>query len=263
MIAPSESVQVRKDPPSGSIILNRPDRRNALSSDVVIALRQAFADLHQERGVRAVILTGTSHVFCSGSDLHEIHAAMEDEHATDRWQEYVAEMLALLEEMLRFPKPILCAVNGIAVGSALSLMLASDLVVSSDRAKFWLPEPKRGLVSGLVAPLVQWRIGASQTARLLLLGQEWDAQQALTAGLVHQVVDDRLVWLRAQEWAKEIAASAPQSILLSKQLLNETIGESLFTQLSIGAANMATARTTDAAKEGVNAFLKKRPPDWT
>lgn len=262
MIAPSEIVQVRKDVPSGSIILNRPDRRNAISVEVVRHLRQAFDDLHQERSVRAVILTGTTHVFSAGTDLHELHAEFSDEKSLELWQDYVAEFLALVEEMLRFPKPIICALNGWVVGSAAALMLASDLVIASDRAKIVLPETRRGLVAGLAAPLLHLRVGAARAAGLLFLNQSLDAGQALQMGLVHQVVEDRLVWFRAQECAKEIALSAPEAVQLTKQLLNETIAESVFTQLSIGAANMAAARTTDAAKEGVAAFLEKRPPNW-
>jgi enoyl-CoA hydratase/carnithine racemase len=133
-------------------------------------------------------------------------------------------------------------------GSAVALLMASDLVIASDRARIVIPETRRGLVAGLAAPLLVLRVGAARAAELLFLNQPIDAGQALAKGLVHQVVEDRLVWFRSQEWAKEIALSAPESVQLTKQLLNETIGEAVFTQLSIGAANMA-ARTTDAAKE--------------
>ncbi len=262
MVAPSEIVQVRKDVPSGSIILNRPDRRNAISQDIIRQLRQAFDDLHQERSVRAVILTGTTHVFSAGTDLHELNEGFSDEKSADLWQDYVADLLSLIEEMLRFPKPIICAVNGWAVGSAVALMLASDIVIASDRARIALPETRRGLIAGLAAPLMCLRVGAARAAGLLFLNQSLDATQALNMGLVHQVVEDRLVWFRSQEWAKEIAQSSPQSVQLTKQLLNETIGESVFTQLSIGADNMAAARTNDADKEGVSAFLEKRIPNW-
>jgi enoyl-CoA hydratase/carnithine racemase len=263
MIAPSEIVTVRKDVPSGSIILNRPDRRNAISTDTLRQIREAFGDLHQERSVRAVILTGTTHVFSSGTDLHELKEGYGDPKlAQAAWQEFVAELQGLIEDMLRFPKPILFALNGWAVGSAVALMLACDLVVAIDRAKIALPETRRGLVAGLAAPLLQFRVGTARAASLLYLNAVVDAAQALNFGLVHQVVEDRLVWFRAQECAKEIAESAPEAIQLTKRLMNETIGEALFTQLSIGAANMAAARTTEAAQEGVTAFLEKRPPNW-
>jgi enoyl-CoA hydratase/carnithine racemase len=262
MIAPSEIVQVRKDVPSGSIILNRPDRRNAISWDVIRQMRQAFEDLHQERSVRAVIVTGTTHVFSAGTDLHELNEGFSDEKSTDLWRAYVDDFLSLIEEMLRFPKPIICAANGWVVGSAVALMLACDLVVASDRARIALPETRRGLIAGLAVPLLSMRVGAARAAGLLFLNQSVDAAQACSMGLVHQVVEDRLVWFHAQECAKEIAMSAPESVQLTKQLLNETIGEAVFTQLSISAANMAASRTTDAAKEGVAAFLEKRAPQW-
>lgn len=262
MVGSSEILQVRKDVPSGSIILNRPDRRNAISRETIAHLRQAFDDFHQERSVRAVILTGTTNVFSAGTDLHEMNAGFSDEKSTDLWRDYVDDFLALLEEMLRFPKPIICAVNGWIVGSAVALMLASDIVLASDRARIALPETRRGLIAGLAAPLLCMRVGAARAAGLLFLNQSIDATHALSMGLIHQVVEDRLVWFRAQESVKEIAQSSPEAVQLTKRLLNETIGESVFTQLTIGAANMATARTTDAAREGVTAFLEKRTPIW-
>jgi enoyl-CoA hydratase/carnithine racemase len=209
-----------------------------------------------------VILTGTGNVFSAGTDLHELHEGFSDEHAMEVWRDYVDQMLGLIEEMLRFPKPIICSLNGWAVGSAVALMLASDLVIASDRTRIVLPESRRGLVAGLAAPLLHARIGSSRATSLLFLNTVLDAQQAFAYGLAHQVVEDRLIWFRAQEYAKEIALSAPEAVQLTKQLLNESINESLFTQLSIGAANMAAARTTDAAKEGVTAFLEKRLPNW-
>lgn len=262
MIASSEIVHVRKDVPSGTIILNRPDRRNALSSDMVHKLQEAFEDLHQERSVRAIILSGTENTFCAGTDLHEMSQLREEPQAQEVWQDQVADLQALIEFMLRFPKPIICAPNGWVVGSGLALLLACDLVVASDKTRLLLPEPRRGLVAGLTAPLLCHRVGAGRAAPLLLLGQELDAEQARQMGIVHHVVEDRLLWFRSQEMAKEIAAFSRESIQLTKRLMNESIGEEVFTQLSVGASDTATARTTDAAGEGVNAFIQKRPPKW-
>ncbi len=262
MIASREIVQVRKDVPSGSIILNRPDRRNALSAEVIRQVRQALEDFHQERKVRAIILTGTENVFSAGTDLHELAEWQKDEQSLQAWQQQMESFQELIEEMLRFPKPIICAPNGWVVGSAVALMLAADLVVASDKAQIALPEPRRGLVAGLAAPLLVHRIGAGRAAGLLLPGQAITAAQAQQIGLVNQVVEDRLVWFRSHELAKEIAELAPEAVQLTKKLINESIGEHVFTQLSIGSANTLAARTTDAGKEGVQAFLNKRPPNW-
>lgn len=201
-------------------------------------------------------------MFSSGSDLHEIHESASDLDAMEKWHADARQFQELIEFMLRYPKPIVAAINGPVVGSAVALMLAADIVVASEKASIVLPESRRGLVSGIAAPLLAFRIGAGATTRMLLSGCEIQSESALRSGLFHEIVGDELVWARSQELCEEIAEGAQQSHQMTKRMINETIGESLFTQLSIGAANTATARTTDAAKEGVAAFIEKREPDW-
>src|SRR5262249_47507651 len=124
------------------------------------------------------------------------------------------------------------------------------------------PEPRRGIVAGLVAPLLAFRIGASPAANLLLTARLIEPSEALRIGVFHEVVQNDLVLARAQKLASEIAKSAPEAIQLTKKMLNETIGEHLGTLLSAGAAASAAARTTEAAREGLAAFLEKREPKW-
>ncbi len=262
MIAISDNVQVRKDVPSGTILLNRPNRRNALSQEVVKLLLEAFEDFQQERSVRAVILTGTGNTFCSGTDLQELQDIAAQPDAMEAWQADTRQFLELIEYMLRFPKPIIAAVNGWIVGSGAALMLAADVVIAGTSARILMPESKRGLISGIAAPLLAFRVGTGPAANILLSGNTIDANQALKLSLFHETVEDDFVWARSQELCKQFAMGAIQSHQLTKRLLNETIGEQLFTQLSIGAANTAAARTTDAAVEGIAAFLEKREPNW-
>jgi len=256
------AVIVKKNLPSGTIVLNRPDKRNALSRQVLAELAQAFDDLHQERSVRAVILTGAGNSFCAGMDLAEMQATSQQPDSFAQWHADAVQYRELIDTMLRFPKPIIAAVNGPAVAGGAGLVLASDIVVAAMEAKFGLPEPKRGVVAGMVAPLLVFRLGASQAANLLLTGRLIDSAEAHRIGLVHEVVPAEFVWARAQEIAGEVATGAPESIQLTKRLLNETIGEHLGTLLTAGAADSATARTTEAAREGLAAFLEKRPPKW-
>jgi methylglutaconyl-CoA hydratase len=256
------TVTVKKNAPSGTIVLNRPDKRNALSRQMLNDLTQAFDDLHQERSVRAVILTGAGSSFCAGMDLAEMQATSQQADAFVQWHADAVQYRELIDKMLRFPKPIIAAVNGPAVAGGCGLVLASDIVIASTEAKFGLPEPKRGVVAGMVAPLLVFRLGASHAANLLLTGRLIESPEAHRIGLAHEVVTSELVWARAQEIAGEIATSAPESIQLTKRLLNDTIGEHLGTLLTVGAADSATARTTDAAREGLAAFLEKRPPKW-
>ena len=258
----STLVDVRKHVPSGTIVLNRPEKRNALSRMLILGLRQAFSDLHQERNVRAVILTGAGNSFCAGMDLAEMNETRKQEDALEQWHHDVSIYKELLEQMLQFPKPIIVAVNGPALAGGAGLVLASDIVIASHEATFGLPEPKRGLVAGIVAPLLFFRTGGSVSADLLLSARVLSAEEGLNRHLFRELVNNDLLWARAHQIAEECAQCAPESLQLTKRILNETIGEQLSTTLSAGAAASTTARTTEAAAEGLNAFLEKRKPEW-
>src|SRR6185295_3056917 len=120
---------------AGTVTLNRPDKRNALARDVLRELRQAFDDLHLERHVRAVILTGAGSAFCAGMDLGEMLATSKADDPQSQWREDAQLYLDVLETMLRFPKPIVAAVGGAAVAGGMGLVLACDLVVSAESAQ--------------------------------------------------------------------------------------------------------------------------------
>jgi methylglutaconyl-CoA hydratase len=256
------TVIVKVNLPSGTIILNRPDKRNALSRQMIADLVQAFDDLHGERRVRAVILTGSGTAFCAGMDLAEMQETARQPDSLRQWHEDAVIYRELIDKMLLFPKPIIAAVNGPAVAGGAGLVLASDIVIAAPEARFGFPEPRRGIVAGMVSPLLVFRIGASQAANLLLTARSIEAGEAQRIGLYHEIVSGDLIWARGNEIAGEIAKSAPEALQLTKKLLNEMIGEHLATLLSAGAAASATSRTTDAAREGLAAFLEKREPKW-
>lgn len=246
----------------GTVIMNRPEKRNALSRALIAELQQAFDDLHQEKRVRAVVLTGAGAAFCAGMDLGEMLATSKEDNPHPRWHEDAVIYRELLETMLHLPKPIIAAVGGPALAGGAGLVFASDLVVAAESATFGLPEPKRGLVAGIISPLLFFRVGGAHSARLLLTAEPINAHEAHRIGLAHEVVADDQVWVRASALAAGCAGCAPESIQLTKRMLNETIGEHLHTLLSAGAAVSATARTTEAAAEGLAAFLEKREPVW-
>jgi methylglutaconyl-CoA hydratase len=255
-------IEVKLHQHTGTIILDRPQRRNALTRSMLAQLEQALDDLYRERRVRAVIITGAGSAFCAGMDLNEMYDTAQLSDPLTQWGKDAEEYRDLLLTMLRLPKPIIAAVNGPAVAGGAGLVLASDIVVGSAPARFGLPEPRRGIVAGIVAPLLAFRIGAGQAARLLLTSSLIDAAEAMHLGVYHELVPVDKVWARAVEVAGLCAKGAPEAIQLTKRMLNETIGDSLGTQFSAGAAISATARTTEAAAEGLNAFLEKREPKW-
>jgi enoyl-CoA hydratase/carnithine racemase len=255
-------VQIQVHGNVGTVTLNRPEKRNALSRELLANLHEAFFDLHQERRVRTVILTGAGSAFCAGMDLAEMQATAQADDPMRQWGADAEIYHDVLTSMLRFPKPIVAAVNGPVVAGGAGLMLAADIVLAAPSAKFGLPEPRRGIVAGIVSPLLAFRVGAGRAARLLLEAAMIEAAEAYRIGLYHELVEPNQLWARAVQVAGECAQGAPEALLLTKRMLNETIGEHLFTLLSAGAAASATARTTEAAAEGVAAFLEKRPPQW-
>jgi len=258
----STLVQIRKDAPSGTIIIDRPDKRNAINRDLVAQLSQALDDFMQEGSVRAVVLTGAGETFCAGADLAEIQATSETPDCMATWHQESRQLKGLIETMLRFPKPIIAAVNGPVMGLGTALVLAADVVIAGKSASVGFPESRRGLSSGFTSPLLSFRVGTGIASSLLLTGKTLTADETLQRGIFHEVVPDDFVWARANEVAADCAAGARESHQMTKQLINETIGEAMLTQLSTGAANTAAARTTDAAKEGIAAFLEKRDPKW-
>lgn len=255
-------ITVKVNGSTGTIILEQAARCNAMNREMVEQLSEAFEDLRQEKKVRGVVLTGAGVHFCAGLDLKELHETNSGEDTLPQWHRDAEALRGVLEQMLQFPKPIIAAVDGPAMASGVALVLASDLVVASHRATFSVTSPRLGLVSGLVAPLLVFRGGGSLASRMLLGSDELTAAEAKQLGLVHRVVDTDQIWVRASNWIDAISASAAESLQLTKRLLNEMVGEQLTTLLSSGAAAMATAFTTEAAAEGLQAFTEKRTPKF-
>lgn len=246
----------------GTILLDRPNQCNALDRRMIEELTEALSDLHQEKRVRGIILTGAGAHFCAGMDLKQWHETLSSENAMQAWFADAQALQSLIENMLRLPKPIIAAVDGAAMGSGLALVLACDLVIASHRAKFSAPAAKHGLVAGLVAPLATFRCGAALASHLLIGTAELSASDAKNFGFVHHVVEPDHIWVRAKTWIDSIATGAAESTQLTKRLINEMVGESMFSQLSSGAAAMATSLTTEAASEGLGAFIAKREPKF-
>jgi methylglutaconyl-CoA hydratase len=264
MYMASGVVEVRISGAVGTVLLKREDRRNALSRSMVAELQQAFDDLYREKRVRAVVLTGAGTAFCAGLDVHELHSLDElsDQEKAQQWGDVAEEYRALVAQMIEFPKPIIASVNGPAAAGGAGLVLASDIVIAGETAQFGLPDPRRGIVAGVVGPLLAFRVGAGPAARLLLTSSLYPAGEAFRLGIYHELAEHDQLWARAVAIGEECAAGAPEAVQLTKRLLNETVGEQLSTQLNVGAAISATSHTTEAAREGMAAFVEKRAPEW-
>ena len=247
-----------------TIAMNRQSACNALDSGLISDLQLAFSDIHQEKRVGAVVLTGKGDHFCSGVDLKAMAEVAEKEtiEAQLAWIEVWRELTGLCETILRFPKTVVAAVDGSAIGAGLALALCCDMIVLSDRASFVANAAKRGLIGGLTAPLLSFRFGASIAARMLLTGQPMNAEESMRLGMCCEVVKPDQIWVASSTWAKKCCDAPRESVQATKRILNEDIGESLLNHLTIGAAAAATLCNTESAAEGLKAFVEKRDPNW-
>lgn len=262
MYMQSDLIEVKVTDCAGTIVLNRPDHGNRMTRLMVQQIHEALDDLYLEKKVRAIILTGAADVFSEGLDWRELQTDDGDPLAQQRWGEDAAAWRDLILRMLEITKPIIASVNGAALSEGAGLVLASDMVVAAEGASFGLPDPRYGLVAGVSAPLLSFRVGAGHAARLLLSSTTINATESHRVGLFQEVTPHEKVWARAMELARECAAGAPEANQLTKRLLNETVGEQLETQLASGAVMRATAFTTEAAQEGLAAYAENRAPKW-
>ncbi len=259
-----QHVDVKVHGSVATIMMDRPQCRNALSPQMFADLRIALSDIHQEKRVGAVVLTGAGEHFCAGIDLKVFGEIVEmsQQAALSEWLSIWRQLTELLEDMLRFPKPIIAAVDGAAVGAGLALALAADMLVMSSRGTLSAIAVRRGLVGGATAALLTFRFGAAIAARMALAGETFNAQEAYRLGMCTEPVAAEQIWVAASQIAEQCTRAPREALQATKRLLNESIGETLFTQLSAGAADSATACTTEAATEGIKSFLENRPPNW-
>ena len=236
------------------VTINREERRNAIDPETSAMMEQILNDAEQNPEVGAIIITGTGS-FCSGEDL-----AAYDENGT--CQTIMAHGFAGITERLS-AKPIICAANGTAVAGGLEIALACDIIVASENARFGLSEVKVGFLAtsgGLIRlPNI---IPKKIASEMVLTGKLIDAQRAYEVGLVNYVVPREQVMDKAMELAEIIAANAPISLKLSKEIFH------VATQCSFEDAQRYCNRCwdyiekTEDAVEGPKAFLEKRKPDW-
>lgn len=238
------------------LTLNRPESANALNPELFGALARASVELAADADVRAVIITGAGErVFCGGMDL----AAFSRGEAmpTPTEQERAVSITGG-----RFPKPLIAAVNGAAVGGGFELVLACDLVVAADHARFGLPEVKRGLYAAGGGTMLSTRIPLTVALELGLTGEPIGAAVARDLGLVNRVVPAADIVDEALALADRIVANGPLGVQLTKRLMRAAVSDS--PTLGIGTAEETTAVfSSNDAKEGGQAFLEKRPPRWT
>jgi enoyl-CoA hydratase/carnithine racemase len=240
------------------VVIDRADRANAIDLETATALSSAFDELTEDNSVRVVVLTAAGdRVFCAGMDLSAVQAGQADA---------INGVPGGFAGIVRrdFPKPLIAAVNGAAMGGGFEIVLACDLVVAAEHARFGLPEVKLGLfaASGGAVRLAS-RIPPARAMECLLLGEPLSASEALALGLVNSVVPADVLRVRAVELAGRAAANAPLALAASKRIARTalSLGEDAAWTLN---AELALVVTDSAdAHEAARAGAERRPPQWT
>lgn len=243
-----------------TITLNRPDKRNAISTEMIEDLLAALGACEHERSTRVVIITGAGKAFCSGMDLDALKAVAGQ--STDQNLEDSKRMARMFRRLYDFPKPLIAAVNGPAIAGGCGIATLCDFTLAVPDAKFGYTEVRIGFIPAIVSVFLIRQIGEKRARDLLLTGRIFAAEEAQQLGLVNAIVAPEKLLDTARELADSLLASSPTSLTRTKILLSQTAREALDRDLELAVAQNAAIRSTRDFKEGVAAFLEKRNPDW-
>jgi enoyl-CoA hydratase len=253
------SVVLREDRgPIAVITLNRPDRRNALSGELIQELLAVFATLEQAPDIRVAVLTGAGDVFCAGGDLTD---AASGDGLLDGHRRRGA-FAALLKAVRAARFPVVAAVHGDALGGGCGLVAACDLVVADERARLGLPEIKLGLYPWIVLAVLSRDVPRKVLLEATLTGEPWTAEEARRHGLVNRIAAPGAALAEAIALADRIATRSPAVVALGKAAFHTVTELPLDEALSFMHSQLTLNLLTEDAMEGVAAFLERRPPQW-
>jgi methylglutaconyl-CoA hydratase len=243
-----------------TITLNRPEKRNAISTQMIEDLLAALEEA--ETGVaRVVIITGSGTVFCAGLDLEALRSL-----AGQSFEQNVGDsrlFANLLYRIYAFPKPIIAAVNGAAIAGGCGIATLADFTLAVPEAKFGYTEVKIGFIPAVVSVFLRRQAGDKTARDLLISGRILDASEACRLGLVTEIVPAHELAARAQELAAILVSASPTSIARTKRLLVGYDDSALQAELDVAVRENAAIRSTADFREGLSSFLEKREPHWS
>jgi enoyl-CoA hydratase/carnithine racemase len=260
MTAAYANITLAHDGAIARLTLNRPDRRNALTHDMMLELEDAFASVRDDLSCRVLVLRGAGGHFCAGGDVKN----MRQRSSAADGQVRVGLLNRAVLRLVNFPLPTIAMVDGYAVGAGSNLALCCDLIVASDRAKFGELFCKIGLaVDGGGTWLLPRLVGMARAKELIFTGDVFDAAEAMRIGLVNRVVPAADLASATRELAEKIAAGPPLALRLDKQALNRAASSDLAAALEVEALSQGIAVASDDHREGVAAFFDKRRPKFS
>src|SRR5271166_554121 len=261
--APQEytALTLHYDGPLAIVTLNRPDKRNAISYELINELLRALGEV-ESSPAQILVLTGAGKAFCSGMDLDNLRSITRRTPEENRADSQI--MANLFRSLYDFYKVLtIAAVNGPAVAGGCGLATLCDFTLASTEARFGYTEVRIGFVPAIVSAFLLRQVGEKHARDLLLTGRIIGAEEAFRMGLVNETVAPDKLLSRARELAANLLQNSPASLLATKRLLKSYAAAELGPQVAAAIDENARIRTTADFREGVSSFLEKRDPRWT
>ncbi|HEY0079382.1 MAG TPA: enoyl-CoA hydratase-related protein [Pyrinomonadaceae bacterium] len=237
------------------ITLNRPDKRNALNDALVEGLKEALRRADDDRGVRAIVLTGAGADFCSGADLSALQKISESS-ITENLED-AQSLMELFALVRRVRVPVVAAVRGRALAGGCGLATACDIVLAGESARFGYPEVKIGFVPAMVMAILRRNVSEKRAFELITRGAEIDAREAERIGLINQVFADETFEAEVEKYVAGFERMSRSAVMLTKRLLYQMDGMTFDAALQSGVEINAIARMTEDCQKGIARFLKK------
>lgn len=256
-----QTLDISSDNRVATVVLNRPDVRNAFNETMIAEITQAFRTLGEDNDIRAIVLAANGPAFCAGADLNwmkKMAAYTYDENRADAMQ-----LAAMLYTIYSCPKPVVAKVQGDCYAGGMGLVAACDIAVATDTAGFCLSEVKLGLIPATISPYVIRAMGDNAARRYFLTAERFSAEEALRIGFVHAVTNADALDASVADIVKALVTNSPNAVKEAKRLVHDVTGMPLTDALIADTAQrIADIRSSEQGREGVRSFLEKRKPDW-
>ena len=236
--------------------MNRPQSLNALNRDLWRELHQALEMAEKDEGANVIVITGAGRAFSAGDDIKDVASLQDSSEIKDFFQNYAAPTVM---KIVQLSKPVIAAVNGPAYGGGCEIAMLCDLVIASEDAVFAVPEARIGALPPIASAIGAYLIGKLNASMLILTGEPITAKAAKSIGMVNKVVPTEELKNTVREVANKIMLSAPTSITAIKKIMNRQFQ---LRDLERSVEELITLFEIGEAREGHDAFIKKRPPKW-
>jgi methylglutaconyl-CoA hydratase len=254
------TIQLAYEGRVATIMLNRPEKRNAISFELIDDLLRALDEVAKSDAI-VLIVTGAGKAFCSGMDLDNLKALLG--RTPEQNLQDSQTMVKLFRSLYEFRKVTIAAVNGAAIAGGTGLALLCDFTLAVPEAKFGYTEVRIGFVPAIVSTFLLRQVGEKQARDLLLTGRLFGAEEAAKLGLINEIVAPDNLMARARELAVVLLENSESSLRATKQLLTDHARLELDTHVEAAVRENAEIRTTADFREGITSFLEKRKPVWT